>query len=80
MTKDAPSDIVLSTEEAHEILDALEGAARHLSAVDVSNAEMNCADVRYRPLTAKVIDAAGSLLSKVGREGVVVPPLGGVSE
>lgn len=44
-----------------QALEALESSAAHLSAVDVSNAEANCAEVRYRPLTQKVIDAAQAL-------------------
>lgn len=42
-------------------LNALEHAAGHLSAVDVSNAEANLADVRYRPLTQAVVEAAQDL-------------------
>lgn len=43
-----------------QLTHALENAAKHLSAVDVSNAEANLASVRYRPLTEQVITAAGA--------------------
>lgn len=51
--------VTMSAEEAHQLLHALEHAASHLGAVDVSNAEANLAEVRHRPLTGTVKEAAG---------------------
>lgn len=57
---DDDRDIVLGA------LYALQHAAGYLSAIDVSNAEANLADVRYRPLTQICIDAATKLHERVG--------------
>lgn len=56
---DADRDVVL------EALYALEHAAGLMSAVDVSNAEANLAEVRYRPLTTACIEAATKLRERV---------------
>ena len=45
----------------YEALEALSAAARHLSATDVANAEVNLAEPRYRPLTQLCAEAAASL-------------------
>lgn len=47
-------------------LHGLQHAAGHLSAVDVSNAEANLQDVRYRPLTGACIEAAQALAELIG--------------
>lgn len=52
---------------------ALEHAAGHMSAVDVSNAEMNLSQVRYRPLTQTCIDAATELRVLLGQQGAGFP-------
>jgi len=54
-------------------LHALEHAAGHLSAVDVSNAEANLQPVRYRPLTQTCIDAAVALRELLGAQGAGFP-------
>lgn len=53
-------------ETLHRALFALQHAAGHLSAIDVSNAEANLQEVRYRPLTQQCIDAAGYLADLLG--------------
>jgi hypothetical protein len=45
----------------YQAFEALQGAARCLSAQDVSNAEMNLAEVRYRPLTQLCAEGAAAL-------------------
>lgn len=56
VTADTPSNHVL-----YQALEALSAAARHLSATDVANAEVNLAEPRYRPLTQLCAEAAALL-------------------
>lgn len=56
-----------------QALSALQHAAGHLSAVDVSNAEVNLAEVRYRPLTKVCIEAATQLRQLLDQEGAGWP-------
>ncbi|HEU5043071.1 MAG TPA: hypothetical protein VFT75_02930 [Nocardioidaceae bacterium] len=48
-----------------DALYALEHSAGYLSAVDVSNAEANLAEPKYRPLTKTCIEAATKLRAQV---------------
>ena len=45
----------------YRAVEALSAAARHLSAVDVANAEVNLAEARYRPLTMLCGEAAAAV-------------------
>ena len=49
------------THVLYQALEALSAAARHLSATDVANAEVNLAEPRYRPLTQLCGGAAAAL-------------------
>ncbi len=50
-----------ATHVLYQALEALSAAARHLSATDVANAEVNLAEPRYRPLTQLCGEAAAAL-------------------
>lgn len=51
----------MPTHVLYQALEALSAAARHLSATDVANAEVNLAEPRYRPLTQLCGEAAAHL-------------------
>lgn len=69
VSADDPSPHVL-----FQALEALSAAARHLSATDVANAEVNLAEPRYRPLTQLCAEAAQGLHEYLEAEvGIATP-------